>query len=188
MMKATVSYFALLLGVIMALAAGFAITYKKPDCPGVTPLNETIHFSQALYYSFLLSTTALVPEDKFFKTSYAPNITTLLYISGVIVVYLTLANLLIAVMTRRVNKLYDKIAFVKKIAKFSIVSLFDETVKCYSKMLKFRKCQKNQRIKDLSKYFKVSDDKKRFYLEVVETLATNQQIDHNDAMLDICEL
>ncbi|CAD5123220.1 unnamed protein product [Dimorphilus gyrociliatus] len=183
MMKATASYFALMLGVIMAFGAGLAIMYKKPNCPGVVSHNATIAFPESLYYAFLLSTTALVPKDKFFSNSYSPIFTVFLYVSSVIVVYLTLANLLIAVMSRRVNKLFDKIMFIKAIARYNIISLFDETTKIYYKSLCYKQWGKEDaRLSDIYKYFKLSEDRRHYYIEAIETVKTDQQIDDHSEL------
>lgn len=139
-------------------------------------------FSEALYETVLLMFTVMAPRDIHFKCSHIPGMAALLYILLLLIISIILVNLLIAIMTQRIEEISRMREGILKLERVSIVLYMEERLKTkilmaalnfwqkFVKKIPFNQSYPGIFFKRRPKPSFVKAPSGRVYLDLVETL------------------
>ena len=135
------TFFFMMLLIYLAFALSLLLLHVQIPLP--SPSNLTIcdspegfptEFGAALYETFLLMFAVMAPKDLLFQSAIVPEMAVLMYMLLLIIVSIGLVNLLIAIMTKRIDDISQLKDDILKLERVSIILYMEQ--RCQTKLLR----------------------------------------------------
>ena len=134
-------------------------------------VNTTSLGGPEFYQSFLFMSLVMVPSDIYFREASVPSNGIVLYILSIIIIGIVMTNLLIALMTQRVQVIYDHKESLFTIEKLSAIVDLDEKYELFKRVGFMKKFWRRYMWRHFrGRHFRHEPTLTKAYVEVVENV------------------
>ena len=194
MMQEVIIFFFTMCVIFVGFALAFYLIHRNPSfserCPNMMP-NATLpdnssyyredemfgSFGESMYETFLMMLTIIPPSDIYFSSSSLPNLVVLMYVLLIIVMTIGMVNLLIAIMAKRLDEIYQWQCELKTLEDLAIILYFEQRMQTGVAKLLGKLSREllpnylSQPSNDASSLFQFPRRGRRVYVQVLENHA-----------------